>query len=484
MISLAIDFLGALYIIAALAIAFFAGQGIVTLVAYWRHRSTGHTRPLVPREMLPRVTVQLPIYNERLVARRLIDAAVALNYPVDRLEIQVLDDSVDETTAICSEAVEYYRRQGFDIKLLHRRNRVDYKAGALHNATKQALGTFVAVFDADFIPPPDFLLHTVPYFLTDSRLGMIQTRWGHLNSSESVLTAAQAIALDKHFTMEQSARHNANLFPKFNGSGGIWRIQCVLEVGGWQGDTLCEDLCLSTRAVLNGWRTCFLNDVVAPAELPSTMSAFKNQQSRWATGSTQCLMKFGADILSSKHNTLLSRIYALVSMAGYLTFPFILLLLLVQVPLSALDYEPPSGLLGLAVAGLGQPLLFVLGQKLLYRDWAIRLRHLPVLLIIGIGLAPVYSRAISRGLSGRSLAFVRTPKSGHQARSFDLARGRAPLYKLHSDWIVIAEMALAIYALAGIIICILSQNPGAIPFLATCALGLGYVAYSTIVEER
>jgi cellulose synthase/poly-beta-1,6-N-acetylglucosamine synthase-like glycosyltransferase len=241
-------------LLAAVGLSLYGILGLITLWLYWRHRHVEFPLPELAPSKLPPVTVQLPIYNERYVVDRLINAAVSLDYPRDRLQIQVLDDSTDDTTQRAGMLVERYRDVGVDISLLHRSHRQGYKAGALSEALAQAQGEYLVIFDADFQPPADFLRQTMPHFKTEPRLGMVQARWGHLNSYDSPVTAAQAIALDKHFVMEQTVRHRANLFPRFNGAGGIWRRACLTDAGGWQVDTVCEDLCLSTRAPMSSPR--------------------------------------------------------------------------------------------------------------------------------------------------------------------------------------------------------------------------------------
>jgi cellulose synthase/poly-beta-1,6-N-acetylglucosamine synthase-like glycosyltransferase len=478
-----VGWLSSIYLVAVGGLALFGLLGLVTLGYYWRHRRESFPCPQVPDERLPRVTVQLPVYNERLVVRRLIDAVAELDYPADQLQIQVLDDSTDETTGLAAEAVAYYRNRGLDISLHHRDDRSGYKAGALQAALAHASGEFVAVFDADFQPLPDFLRRTVPYFLADDNLGMVQGRWGHLNAAACALTEAQRIAMDKHFAMEQTVRHRANLFPKFNGSGGLWRKSCMIAAGGWQADTLCEDLCLSTRAILSGWRFLFLNDVTAPAELPTTVTAYKNQQARWAKGSTQCLIKFGRAIIAAKQQSRVARLYAVLSMGGYVAHLMLLMLLLVQVPLIALDYRPPSVLLLFGVAGLAQPLLFLQGQRALYRDWWRQLRYFPSLLLIAIGLAAANSRAILGAALGRPHPFVRTPKGQPPGRS----RSPGPAdqgYRLPADWIIAVELLLALYALAGLGLCVAHGAAGQLPFMLACSLGFGYVGLASLREQR
>ena len=274
--------LATLYILVLSGMAAYGCLGVVTLFYYRRHRAERHALFVVHEDALPPVVVQLPMFNERFVVERLIDAAAQLDYPRDRLHIQVCDDSADQTTTLVRQLVEKWRAQGVSIELLHRTDRVGYKAGALQAALDRLPNepSLVAIFDADFVPSADFLRRTVPHFLHDDTLGVIQTRWGHLNPEQSTLTRAQAIAIDKHFMLDQLVRHRARLFPKFNGSGGIWRRDCLVAAGGWEADTVCEDLCLSTRAVLEGWRFKLLDDVTAAAELPNTIAAFKTQQAR------------------------------------------------------------------------------------------------------------------------------------------------------------------------------------------------------------
>ncbi len=471
-----ITFLVVLYLLALAILSLYGLVGLLTLWLYWRHRHDEQPQPPVPLE-LPAVTIQLPIFNERYVVEGLIDTAVTLDYPRDKLQIQIIDDSTDDTTEIAAARIAHYRQQGVNISLLHRDNQQGYKAGALENALPQASGEFIAIFDADFQPQPDFLRQTIPHFLAEPELGMIQARWGHLNDGDSALTAAQAIALDKHFAMEQNVRYWANLFPKFNGAGGIWRQDCMIDAGGWEDDTVCEDLCLSTRAILRGWEFRFLNDVVAPAELPASISAYKNQQARWAKGSSQCLVKFGRPILADRQHTLVSRLYALFSMSAYSTHLLLIALLLLQLPLIMADYQLPGWLLLFSLAGIGQPLLFIASQAVLYPDWQRRLRHLPTLLLIAIGLAPTNTRAILQAFFGREHVFIRTPKQGGNGRI-------SPSYRLRFDWIVAAELFFMAYAALSILLALRQGNLGTLFFLAICVVGFGYVAFLTLREQK
>lgn len=464
--------LGIVYTFSVFGLALYGALGFLTLALYLRHRHENPV-PLLPDDAhWPAVTVQLPIYNEQVVVERLIRAVAALDYPRDRLEIQVLDDSTDETTAVAAAVVDELRANGIVIMLIHRPSRHGYKAGALAGGLALAGGEFVAIFDADFEPQPDFLRRTIPFFLSDETLGMVQTRWGHSNAEVSTLTGMQAIALDKHFVMEQLVRHRARFYPKFNGSAGVWRRSCMEDAGGWQADTVCEDLCLSTRAVLRGWQFRFLPDVVAPAELPAGILAYKNQQARWAEGSSQCLRKYGRRIATDHRQTPLARLYALLSMSAYATHALFLILLLIQIPLLRANFQYPPWFILATIAGLGQPILFVAAQQVLYRDWAVRLRHVPTLLFVAIGMAPSNTRAVLRGAFGRHHTFVRTPK------------GAGNHYRLPLDGLLAVELALALYAATGLGLALGSGNYGPAPLLASCVLGFGLVAVLSWRDAR
>jgi cellulose synthase/poly-beta-1,6-N-acetylglucosamine synthase-like glycosyltransferase len=475
-----IQFLGALYILLVSAVAFYGVAGMVTLWLYHRHRhdptpSLGD----LPPGSAPSVTVQLPVYNEPLVIERLIDAAVALDYPQDRLQIQVLDDSVDETTALAEARIAQHQAAGVDIQMVHRDARLGYKAGALQGGLAQASGEYVAIFDADFVPQPGFLQETIPHFLEAPDLGMVQTRWGHLNAAYTHLTLAQAISLDKHFAVEQVVRHRADLFPKFNGSGGVWRVSCIRSAGGWLADTVCEDLDLSTRAQLEGWQFRFLCDVVSPAELPPQMTAFKMQQARWAKGSLQCVIKHWLAILRSRRHSLLGRVYALFSMTAYVVHPLLIGLLLLLPPLLLWEYEFSPWLAWLGIAGLAQPLLFLLAQQSLYRDWPRRtLVGLPALVLVAVGLAPSNSWSIWEAIVRRSHEFHRTPKFNLLPRPEGgwSAGGSQDHFKVPFSPLILGELALALYALLGIGLALGRGRVGFLPFLFLCAVSFGYTA--------
>jgi cellulose synthase/poly-beta-1,6-N-acetylglucosamine synthase-like glycosyltransferase len=421
------------------------------------------------------------------VVERLIDAVASLDYPRDRLQIQVLDDSTDRTTALARARVRHHRTVGLDISLLHRTQRDGFKAGALQRGLGSAFGEFIAIFDADFHPQPHFLLHVIPHLQQDPRLGMVQTRWGHLNAGYNALTRAQAIALDKHFAVEQLVRHQADLFPRFNGSGGVWRQRCLVEVGGWQGDTVCEDLDVSIRAQLAGWRFRFLPEEVSPAELPPHLTAYKMQQARWAKGSLQCVLKYGRAILRSQQHTMAARLYALISMTGY-TAHLLLLAMLLLLPLLLLDgYRFSPFLAAFGLAGIAQPLLFVLSQRVLFRDWGRRtLTGLPALALIAVGLAPSNALAIWKALARRPAVFDRTPKYNQVS----LPGGCWSAYPMPSvvgsgrNHLALCEASLTVYALLGAGVALARGSWGSLPFLLLCAGGLGYTAVMGFRETR
>jgi cellulose synthase/poly-beta-1,6-N-acetylglucosamine synthase-like glycosyltransferase len=469
-----------IYIAIVGVLSIYGFLGFLTFILFWRYKNQKDIAPLVDSAVLPEVTIQLPIYNERFVIERLIDSAVRINYPRDRLQIQVIDDSDDETTAIAAARIAQYQAEGIAIEHVRRSDRSGYKAGALAAALANARGEYIAIFDADFLPMPDFLMDTVPYFVDNPLLGMVQARWGHLNDSESALTAAQSIALDKHFVMEQNVRNRANMFPKFNGSAGIWRRTCVDDAGGWRADTVCEDLCLSTRATLKGWEFRYLGGVVAPAELPGGIRAYKNQQARWAKGSIQCLQKYGQDIMRDANHTLTGRLYALLTMSAYGTHILLLLLLILQLPMILLDVSLPPFMVLFTFVGIGQPLLFIVAQKETYPDWGKRILYFPTLLIIAIGMAPSSAKAVLEAFQGnKHHPFKRTPKGySIQAPADHWQR----FYRLPDDGSLWMELLLAAYVALSLALAAVHGQFGSVILLLISLLGFTYVAYLEIRE--
>jgi len=470
--------LGLIYFLSAFALAIYGFNILLTAWLYWRKRDIRVETP--PLTGFPRVTVQLPIYNELYVVERLIDAAAALDWQREHLQIQVLDDSDDETTAIARARVEYYRQRGFDIALMRRADRTGFKAGALAAGLAQATGEFIAVFDADFVPPRDFLKKTIPHFHAQPNLGLVQTRWGHLNDDYSPLTRAEALALDGHFVVEQTARDRNGLFFNFNGTAGVWRRACIEDAGGWQGDTLSEDLDLSYRAQMRGWRFLFLPDVVAPAELPPQIHAYKRQQYRWAKGSTQVLLKLGAHVWTTPGLSVFKRIEGLLHLSGYLMNVLMLVLLLTLVPLMALDTRFPAAMMYLSFAMFGPIAVYALSQRALYPDWLSRFRYFAVLLLLGTGIALSNSLAVLEAFARRSNTFRRTPKFRMENETDAWQSKR---YALPLSWEAFAELSLAAYAVAGAAIAWQRHLVWTLPFLLLYAASFAFIGGLSLLHS-
>ena len=427
-------------------------------------------------ETLPSVTVQLPMFNERRVASRIIEAACALDYPAEKLQIQVLDDSTDDSADVTRECCQRMGSQGHDIEYRHRLNRTGYKAGALADGFATATGELIAVFDADFVPPADFLQSTVHHF-TDLGIGMVQTRWGHLNRDQSILTRVQAILLDSHFVVEQTARARNRRWFNFNGTAGIWRRRCIDEAGGWQHDTLTEDTDLSYRAQLAGWKFEYLPDVVCPAEIPPTVSAFMGQQHRWNKGLTQTAIKLLPRILRSRASVGV-KFEALFHLTCATPYIAVLLLVLLALP-ALLVVAPLSGLGVTATASLavvclifGFPaasLFCVVGQVAQRRSLLGSILMLPAVMAIGVGVNVLNTRAAIEALLGRQSPFVRTPKfAGSRTAEADpvlkAIRRRVP------DGI--AELALAALMVGCAVMSLTNPNVLiGVPFLVLFAVG-------------
>jgi cellulose synthase/poly-beta-1,6-N-acetylglucosamine synthase-like glycosyltransferase len=473
-----------IYVVAALLLAIYAFNAWVLTGLYWIHRNRAPAGPDIPKDSeLPPVTVQLPVFNEALVVERLIDAAVRLDYPASQLQIQVLDDSTDETTQLAQARVEMYRRQGVNIELVHRRKRPGFKAGALANGLKTASGQFIAIFDADFVPPHNFLKQTIPHFFKDSRIGIIQARWEHLNRQYSWLTAAQALALDGHFAVEQTARYRAGLLLNFNGTAGVWRRNCITTAGGWQGDTISEDFDLSYRAQLAGWKCLFLDDVTAPAEIPPQLAAFKRQQFRWAKGSIQVLKKLGGQVLHAPLGFFV-KLEALLHLSSYLVHPLMVILAIVTPVLiitgSIAQIRFP--LIYLSLISLGPPVLYAVAQRGLHPGkWKHHYKAMLLLIFLGCGIALSNTKAVIEACLGVGNVFRRTPKFNVNGRA---DRWQESAYRLPLEGMVLAELALAIYSLAGAGVAAISGHMFAVPFILLYAGGFGYVGLQGVWDEQ
>lgn len=471
-----IDFLTLVYVVCALALAIYAAGAFVLLLIWGRTRGETPSPSLPPTVDWPSVLVQLPVYNERLVIGRLIDAVAGLEYPPDRLHVQVLDDSTDDTPEVVARHVARWRAAGLEIAHVRRAERDGYKAGALAAGLLHAPEAgLVAVFDADFVPPPDFLRRVVPHFLADERVGMVQARWGNLNAGENALTRAQALSLDGHFVVEQTARSRGGLLLNFSGSAGVWRVSCIAAAGGWSFATLAEDLDLSYRAQLQGWRCLYLPDVVAPAEIPPQLTAYRQQQARWAKGSTQNLLRHGRALWGSQAHTLAQKFMGTLHLCQYVVHPLMLLLLLLTPPLLLAGGLQRLSLAPLGLAGIAPPLIYLVSQRHLYADWARRMLAFPVLMTVSTGLVLSNTLAVLGALRGEPNVFRRTPK-------FDRQGWQRSGYALRQDSLVLGEAALAIYALGGVILA-LRHAPSLMPFMAIYALSFGLVTLWTLVEQ-
>src|SRR5215207_7942879 len=409
-LQLLISLMGVFYFILTFTLALYGLHNLITTILYLFMKPTTKTKTNTPMlKEWPRVTVQLPIFNEKYTVERLLRSVTRLDYPADRLQIQVLDDSTDDTLDLVARLVEEYKSRGVDIELIHRIDRKGYKAGALNNGLRAATGELIAIFDADFVPKPDWLKRTVPSF-QNPRLGCLQTRWGHTNQQYNSLTRAEAMGIDGHFIVEQTVRSKNGFFLNFNGTAGLWRRACIEDAGGWQWDTLTEDLDLSYRAQMRGWKIDYLPDVVVPAELPAQVEAFKTQQFRWAKGSFQVVRKILPRIFEHSSLPLHIRLLALLHLTGYGVHPLMLGLLLLTLPVGLLipvvfKIFPIS-----ILASLGPPLLYLTARASHTPPLLERLKLLPLLTITGFGISLNTSIAVVEGLMGKGGTFVRTPK--------------------------------------------------------------------------
>ncbi len=473
-----------IYIFAALMLAVYGLNAWVLTALYLKNKDKTVTlNNNDVKNSLPAVTVQLPVFNEALVVKRLIDAVVRLDYPAELLQIQVLDDSTDETTDIALEQVEKHRQQGIDIQLIHRINRTGFKAGALKEAMPKVTGEFIAIFDADFVPQPEFLHQTIPYCIDNPNIGFVQTRWGHLNSTYSLLTATQALAIDGHFVIEQTARNRTGLLMNFNGTGGVWRKACIEASGGWQADTICEDFDLSYRAQLAGWECTYLPNVVVPAEIPPQLAAFKRQQFRWAKGSIQCLKKLGWTVIKSSE-AWPTKLQSMIHLSNYLAHPLLVILAIIT-PLLIITNTTQNirfPLVYLSIASFGPPILFAVAQASLYPgNWLKRCKRMPVLMFLGGGIALSSTKAVVEALLGVGNNFRRTPKFNVVTNKDQWHNSS---YRLPFDWLVFGELALAIYSLVGAYIAAVNRHLFAVPFILLYAFSFGYVGLQHLWDTR
>ncbi|MCU0419359.1 MAG: glycosyltransferase family 2 protein [Cyclobacteriaceae bacterium] len=465
----------------ALLFLFLFSLGQLHLTWLYRKASVGEFKPPPsPWQHLPEVTVQLPIYNEKYVVERLIRAVAAFDYPADKLEIQILDDSTDETTDIIARTIESLRHKNLDIKCLHRQAREGFKAGALDYGFRCARGEFIAIFDADFVPPPDFLQRTLPYF-AHARIGVVQTRWEHLNREYSWLTQLQAFGLDAHFSVEQRGRWAAGSFINFNGTCGIWRKQAIEEAGGWQADTLTEDLDLSYRAQLKGWQFYFAEEVGVPGELPIIMPAIKSQQYRWNKGGAETARKLVRPVLASSLPWS-NKLHAFFHLFNSSVFVALLVAAVLSVPVLFVQAHNPQ-LKKILWVGV----FFLFGFfSIAWFYWTATQRFYPVptrrfvrlfpgFLIVSMGLSWHNALAVVEGWLGRKTPFVRTPKF-NVVNAHDSWRGNAyaSWRRAPGAWL---EWVLTVYFLAGCVCAFWLQEYGLLFFHVLLTLGFGTVAW-------
>lgn len=432
---------------------------------------------------LPRVTVQLPIYNELYVVDRLIEAAASLDYPPELLQIQVLDDSTDETFELVEGAVERWKARGVNLVHLFRANRAGYKAGALANGLDHADGEFIAIFDADFVPPPDFLKRALPHF-QNPRVAFIQTRWGHLNRSYSLFTSLQALAIDAHFVVEQFARSRSGYWFNFNGTAGIWRRAAIQDAGGWQFDTLTEDLDLSYRAFLRGWKAVYLRDLEVKAELPVSFGAYRRQQNRWARGSFECARKLLPSIWHAPIS-IRSKVEATLHLTGYgvhlllaglmLLYPFVLVLAQRQPTLVSLY----GVALIFNLTTFAPTTFFVVSQQQLGRSWWRMLPQILLIAVLGAGMALNTVRAAWQATFAPRGAFERTPKFGIAHKKEDWLRRR---YQLNLDHIIFPEILMALFNATMAYFAARLGNWSIAIYAGLFCLGLSFTAGMTIAQ--
>ena len=447
-------------------------------------RTRNEVRPTVDWGT-PSVTIQLPIYNEKYVAKRLVDAVCNLDYPKDKMRIMVCDDSDDDTVELLRDVIDDYKTQGFQIEHVRRETRQGYKAGALKHAMQTTDTELVAIFDADFIPPTWFLKRAIPHF-SKSDIGLIQCRWGHVNENYSTITQVQALSIDFHFLVEQKAKSNSHLFMNFNGTAGIWKRECIEDAGGWHTATLVEDLDLSYRAQMKGWKCIFLPDIVVDAELPAQMNGAKRQQFRWAKGSIQCALKLLSDIGLKRNVAIEAKIQAFIQLTRHIVYPLVLIqfltlpiLLAAQVNLYVVSVLPVITIATYLAMGPGAYLIVIRGMY--HKSWKSKAKLLPALLVYNAGLSVNNTVAVFDAILGKKNEFHRTPKYGIVTKKDDW---RDKAYNLPFTQTTLLEIFFGVYGVMGIFISIFSNNPVFVPIIAIQTLGFFFISYMSLSHTR
>jgi cellulose synthase/poly-beta-1,6-N-acetylglucosamine synthase-like glycosyltransferase len=473
-----------LYFLTLVILAVFGVHRYIMVYLYFRHRDR-RAQPVPLPENLPRVTVQLPIFNELYVLDRLLESVTRIRYPRELLEIQILDDSTDETAQLAQAAAERYREQGFDMQYLSRADRSGFKAGALDAGLKAARGEFVLIFDADFVAPPDILEKTLGHF-RDPQVGMVQVRWGHINREYSLLTQVQAVLLDGHFILEHGGRNRSGRFFNFNGTAGVWRRQTIDDAGGWQHDTLTEDLDLSYRAQMKGWRFVFLQDVVSAAEIPVEMNSFKSQQFRWAKGQIQTCRKLLPTILAS-NLPLPIKVEAAFHLGANFGYPLMILLAILMLPAMIIRYN--MGWYEMMIvdvplfmgATMSVCSFYTVSQKEVFGEsWRSQLKYLPAVLAVGIGLSVSNAKAVLEAMLGLDSEFTRTPKYGVESAGDDWRQKR---YRGQLGFVPFVELALGLYFTFMAYYAASNEIFGTLPFILLFQFGFLYAAVMSLFQN-
>lgn len=470
-----------LYCIFLFFIALFSIGQLALIVIYLKSRTKKISK--VEISDLPKISVQLPIYNEKFVVERLISAVAKLNYPKEKLEIQVLDDSDDETSAIIKKQIQKLNKEGFIIEHIQRENRIGFKAGALENGLNLAKGEFIAIFDADFIPDPNFLLDSLPYF-SNEKIGMVQSRWGHLNPKDSWLTRAQEIGLNCHFIIDQEGRSKGGYFINFNGTAGIWRKECIIDAGAWEADTLTEDLDLSYRAQMKGWKFNFCPEVISPAELPTQISALRSQQFRWIKGGVETSKKLLGKLWKCKI-ALSTKLLGSLHLLNNYIYGFILITALISVPLMVFKnrstgysqfFDWSALIMIILIINFSYCFITVWKDK---KNIIIALKEIciafPIAIIVSMGMSYHNLIAVLKGIQGKKSAFIRTPKF-NQIKTFDTYTKRQKLSKY------LPELMLSIFFTIAMGIGIYYRDFGFLIYHGFMAIGFGYIFYRASIE--
>jgi cellulose synthase/poly-beta-1,6-N-acetylglucosamine synthase-like glycosyltransferase len=473
-----------LVVLGGLALYGLHRAGLVFL--YWRSRKYEEPEP-ERWDALPVVTIQLPMFNEKFVAERLIDAVCAIDYPREKLEIQVLDDSTDDTQDIARRTVDRYAGQGLDIHYIHRVDRTGYKAGALEAGMKVARGDYVLIFDADFVPRKDIIHHMIHYF-TDPRVGMVQTRWGHINKKHSLLTRVQSLMLDGHFMIEHNARYRTGRFFNFNGTAGMWRREAIEDAGGWQHDTITEDMDLSFRAQLRGWRFVYRPDVISPAELPQDFNSFKAQQFRWAKGSIQVARKLLWTVLRAPI-PLKVKVEAFFHLTNNIAY--LLMVPLAMLILPTILFRTEQGLKEVLLVDLplflgttcAIALFYLVTYRVVHGRWRGGFLLLPALMMVGIGISLNNARAVLEGFLSGNAEFVRTPKTGVVASRDSVPPGPRKWYRPVKSAFTLVELLFGSYFAVTLYLALEGGHFSAVPFLLLFLFGYFVVGFGSMARR-